>query len=294
MSKIKKQRCNLCDSTEYTIKYNIPRYGKNIRIVKCKKCNLIYQNPLPSTKDIVDMYDKDYFNGKGFDEGVNYYEGLKHKKSWDYISNSRMKNIEKFSNKGKILDIGCGMGDFLDIAKKRGWNTNGLELSKYSSNIAKKRFRLNVFCGTIDEAKYDSKEFDVITMIEVIEHLENPKNTLKECNRILKDSGILVIQTGDINSLYAKIKGEKWPYILLGHLHYFSKKTLVKMLNETGFEVIKVYNGDEITLKSKYNCFWKNKNLNLKNIHNYLKSLLIDFLRKIGIGGMTIYARKIY
>lgn len=292
MNKIKKQRCNLCNSVNYKLKYNIAYKDIIFKIAKCEKCGLVFQNPLPTDKQIKEMYDKDYFNGKGFDEGVNYYEGLKNKEAFDYIATSRIDNIEKFIKKGKILDIGCGMGDFLDVAKKKGWNTHGVELSEYSSKIAKEKFGLDIFQGKIEDKLFKQKGFDAIIMIEVIEHLDNPKETLKRCNKIMKKDGLIVIGTADIGSIYARIKGKNWSYILLGHLHYFSKKTLVKMLTESGFKVIKVYNGDEISLLAKTKSYWYKKDIGISTTLGYIKNVMIHYLRKIGIGGMAVYATK--
>jgi 2-polyprenyl-3-methyl-5-hydroxy-6-metoxy-1,4-benzoquinol methylase len=239
------------------------------------------------------MYDEGYFHGKGFDAGVNYVEGLKHKKAWENIQIDRIKTIEKYVNKGKLLDIGCGFGELLDKAKTCGWKSHGVELSEYSAKMARKNIGIKVFNGTLDDAKFPSGEFDAITMIEVIEHLEDPLSTLKECRRVLRKGGIIVMQTGNIDGLYARLKGKNWPYFLLGHLTYFSKRTLSMMLKKTGFTIEHIYNGDEISLNAISRMFWYGKDkAKFINYILYAKLCYIFIIRKCGAGGMTIYARK--
>lgn len=292
---MKEKNCNLCKSDQYSVMYRLNRMGFNLRIVKCKRCGFVYLNPKPTAVGIKKLYNEAYFKGEGFDKGVNYVENLKYKKGIDFINQDRLKNIEKFANKEKILDIGCGFGEFLDVAKKRGWDAYGIELSKFASDVAKKNFKLNVFKGTLEQAKYPAETFDVATMFEVIEHLTDPVHILKECNRILKKKGIIIIQTGNVESISAKLYGKRWPYFLAGHLHYFSKKTLSKMLEKADFKLIKVYNGDEISFKKFHALFWilhKNKQ-SITSWINYFKRMIFLFIRKLGFGGMTIYARKI-
>lgn len=284
-------KCNLCGSSNSKELYVIEKEGK-FRIVKCRKCGLVYQNPRPSKSEIHNMYNEDYFKGKGFDKSIDYYSGLKKKDAWNIVNRNRILNIEKYTKKGRILDIGCGLGDFLDVARLEGWKSYGVEVSKFSANFAKKRFKVNVFNGTLKKARFKTGFFNAITMIEVIEHLEDPLSELKECNRIMEKGGIIVIQTGNIDGLYAKISGSGWFYFLLGHLNYFSKKTIRKALEISKFKVLKIYNGDEISILAHSRCFWYYLNKNPYNFLKYCKFLTILIARKLGLGGMTVYAKK--
>ena len=136
-------------------------------------------------------------------------------------------------------------------------------------------------------------------MIETVEHLENPALGLKKCNTALRKGGILVIQTGNIKSLYAKITGRSWPYFLAGHLTYFSPNTLSKMLEKNGFKIEKIYFGDEIGIATKIRGFWSdNKLFSLKSWADFFKMFFMQTARQVhignmSVGGMVFYARKV-
>jgi len=289
---MKKIKCSLCGSSKYKLKYKITKNNFSFNIVRCLDCGMTYLNPQPSEADIKNMYNEDYFHGHGFDKGVDYVKGLDIKDLRDMLHEDRLRNIRRFVAGHNILDIGCGLGEFLDVAKKRDWNANGIELSEYSANIARKRFKLNIRIGVLEKTKYPKNFFDAITMVEVIEHLHSPMVTLRKCHQILNKEGVVVIQTGNIDSLYARLKGKNWPYYLAGHLNYFSKRTLTEMLEKCGFEVIAVYNGDEISLAVKSRSALMLRKKNYVNWNDYAKYIAIECIRKMGFGGMTIYARK--
>jgi 2-polyprenyl-3-methyl-5-hydroxy-6-metoxy-1,4-benzoquinol methylase len=289
-----KTRCNLCGSERFSTFHNIQKGSRKFTVTKCIKCGLVFLHPRPSEKEIAELYDESYFHGRGFDAGVNYVSGLKKREQWDIILNNRLSRIEQMADKGVILDIGCGLGELLNVAKDRGWCAQGVELSEFAFKMAKKTFGLKVFNGTFEQADFSGNSFDVITMIEVIEHLPDPMKTLKECHRVLKTNGIIIVQTGDVSSYYARISGNRWPYFLAGHLFYFSKKTIRKMLEKTGFEIIKIYRGDEISFRSKSSSFWSERSKkNIRNLAAFLRLIITDAIRKSGFGGMTVYAKKV-
>lgn len=122
-------------------------------------------------------------------------------------------------------------------------------------------------------------------MVEIIEHLPNPKQTLLKIHEVLKPDGILIIKTSNIESLYAKSKGKNWNYIVPGHLCYFSINTLSKMLASIGFQTI------DITKKLNIKDLIKNF-----GIQSYIMSLLLKlnqtYLANFLIRGMTFFVKK--
>lgn len=289
----KNPKCNLCGISINEKLHTINRFKKPFDIVKCKNCNLVFINPLPNDKEIEEMYGKDYYEGNA---DYNYHDERLERRYFTFLHKRRIENIEKATKKkGKILDIGSSFGLFVKTAERMGWDSYGVEISKHSAEYAKEELGLKIMNTTLEGAAFPKNYFDVIHMAELIEHLSDPKGVLKECNRILKKNGLLVIQTSDADSLYAKIMGKNWDWFLPGHLYYFSRKTISKLLNLTKFKIYRSYYGDEFSVKEKVAA--------LKKQHGRLplikltKLLIVQTPRylKFGsnaVGGMVIYAKK--
>ncbi|MCK4348652.1 MAG: class I SAM-dependent methyltransferase [Thermoplasmatales archaeon] len=276
--------CNLCKSDDTKLLF----IKSSFNIVQCRKCGLVYVNPRHNVKALKKVYTKGYYSGRDTPE---YAEYVSTKAYEDYIGREtelktmfrkRLKRIEKYKKGGRLLDIGCAVGFFLEVAKEDDWETFGVELSEYASNYARER-GLNIFTGDVTATKFPDEYFDVITLWAVISNLQNPYNNLIEAYRILKKKGLIAIQTGDINSIFAKLQGVNWRLLTPeGHLYYFSPKTLRKMLELTGFEIVKRTTHGDIT-----------QNERIKNLIGY-KYVNWFIVKKLGLGDiMTIYALKI-
>jgi len=148
---------------------------------------------------------------------------------------------------GIILDVGCGTGVFLDTLGTR-WNKFGVEPSSYGAEQAKVK-NIRVMKTDFLSANFNPETFDVVTLIDVIEHLKLPKENLEKAFAILKPGGYLVIETGDIGSLTAKLAGSRWTYFNPPeHISFFSKRTISSLLKQIGFiniEVSRVTHGIE-------------------------------------------------
>ena len=233
--------CNLCDSNS-TRKFMII---KGFNIVKCKKCGLTYVNPRLKERKLHEIYDKKYFSNQAFNGAKSPFYGYgRYLEDKDYIKdtfNKRLKIINKLSRRGRLLDVGCALGFFLELARDNGWDVQGLEISKHAYNYAKNMLKLPVVNKMLEKSRFKSNSFDVVTMFDVIEHLSDPKFTLKEIRRILKPNGLLVITTPDIGSITAKILWRNWEEVsrVREHIYFFSKNTLKKILESLNFEVLR-------------------------------------------------------
>ena len=232
--------------------YNI---GKaKFDLVKCENCSLVFVDPLPTKKQRKEMYSKDYFETnklsgtreKGYMEDKEYYE-----QDFKKI----LKIARKYKKGGKFLDIGCAAGYFLNLARKYGYDVYGVEISKFASSFAREKFKLNVFNGELEDAKFKDDYFDVVSAANVLEHVDDPEKFLKEIRRIIKKDGLLIIDVPSyVNSPYYKIakriswifKGEKEVQKMLKidedkmpyHLYEFSPRNLKKMLEKLGFKLL--------------------------------------------------------
>jgi len=139
----------------------------------------------------------------------------------------------------RLLDIGCHIGVFLEIAQEQGWEAWGVEPSAWAADQARAR-GLRVTTATLREARFPDQFFDIVTMWDVIEHLTNPLASLQEAHRVLAPGGIICIHTINIESPFARLVGHRWPWLMEMHLYYFSPQTLTHMLEKAGFQVIQM------------------------------------------------------
>lgn len=271
--------CNLCNSNDAKLLYiktDSLADRRDFNIVQCKKCGLVYVTPRHTLDALRKRYTKEYYSRWVYEDYIGMEKELK------TMFRGRLGRIEKYKKGRRLLDIGCAAGFFLEVAKENGWEAFGVELSEYASNYARER-GLNVFTGDLADTAFPDAYFDVVTMWAVIANLRDPHRNLIEAHRILKKDGLIVITTGNINSIFAKLQGVNWSILSPGgHLYYFSPKTLRKMLDITGFSIIKRSTQGSIT-----------QNERIKNMVGY-KYVNWFIVNKLRLGDtMTVYALKI-
>ena len=203
-------------------------YGEHYRIVQCKQCGLIYTDPRRRMGDVM----KDY-------EAVVDTRYLDEREGRILTFNRNILPLEKMipsHNGHRLLDVGTHVGVFVEVAQKRGWDAWGLELSRWAVEIGRKN-GLNMIQGTLHDAELDSASFDAVTMWDVIEHMADPIAEIREVARILKPGGLFCVHTMDIDSLFARLMGKRWPWLVEMHLYYFSPKTLAMIVEKAGLKV---------------------------------------------------------
>jgi len=225
-------RCNNCSRDNRQVLLSFKDKGEGEQVVKCN-CGLVYQNPRLSEEDLNKYYDSIYFS-----------ESEKDFTSWRKFPDDLQKNImdipnfRLFKDRGTFLDVGCGIGVSVAYMKEIGWDSRGIDISEYSTEIGRKEKGLNLITGDILEYRFRPDFFDAVYMRDVIEHLSKPRETLQEVHRIMSNGGLLVITTGNVDSIISKLRGQNWFYYQVDHIHYFSIKTISSMLNDVGFEII--------------------------------------------------------
>jgi ubiquinone/menaquinone biosynthesis C-methylase UbiE len=134
----------------------------------------------------------------------------------------------------RILDLGCSTGTFLDLFPD--WDVYGVEFRESTGRIAKQKHP-NVFIGDMKRVNFEKNYFDCITILDALDHSNDPYEVVKQCHRLLKSQGLIVIKVHNINCLLAKISGNKF-YAMLppAHLTYFNLKTLRMLLEQNNFE----------------------------------------------------------
>lgn len=199
---------------------------------RCKNCGLEFMHPQPEAAEIEALYDKNYYDSWGLDSQDFSTEQMK--KATFHV---KLDIIERYlPPAGRILDIGCATGFFLDAARQRGWDCFGVELSPYSSDIARKKIgQERIVTGRLEEAGFNDDFFDAVVMTDLIEHVADVRPFIDEVARILKPGGIVAITTPDPDCLSCRLMGKHWPHYKLEHLYYYSRKALGLLLEPTGF-----------------------------------------------------------
>ena len=252
-------KCNQCGADD--TKLHLAVSGFNI--VRCKRCNLTYVNPRLTEEKIFEIYNKNYFDGAGTNQ---YYANYLAERDWrSKEQDKELLNLMKYKEGGKLLEIGCAFGFFLEAAKKRGWAARGVEISEKAGTFAKNELKFDVFIGTFMDAPLPENTFDAIHMDGVIEHLPDPKANIQKCAKLLKKGGVIGMGTPNIASFGARTFGEGFRLLEPNaHLFYFAPATLGRMLTENGFEIIHVrypyFNTPYCSAKELKNlavCLWK-------------------------------------
>ena len=270
-----KWTCTICGNrvVKIIIK-NATAIGGIYDIYYCNQCMVGKTTPVIPPANLAKLYSKEGYRSE---TGKRFHGPIE---KLIYIWRlQRKERIEKHVGKGKILDIGCGRGLFLDIMRTHGWTVTGVEFGQEAVEYASCAYGIDVIEETRMRSKLPDEEFDVITMNHVLEHVYNPLETIHECARTLKNGGLLVISVPNILSLQASFGNRGWfhldpPY----HLHHFSEQGLTKLLEKHSFSIRKVRRFDW-----EYNLFgWLQTLLNRTGIRKNLfyDSLKMKILRK--------------
>lgn len=202
---------------------------------RCPRCGFLFVHPLPESS--LDIYTEDYFAGAS--GGHGYVEYDRDKQAMIPSFERYLDLIEKaYGKKGRMLDIGAATGFFLDLARKRGWESVGVEPSDHAASLGRGK-GIDVRTGTLDTFEAPDHSFDVITLWDVIEHVPDPRETLRQARRLLRPGGIIAINTPDADSLWARVMGMQWHLVVPPeHLHLFGTRSLHRMLAETEFDCL--------------------------------------------------------
>ncbi len=239
-------RCNLCGADDYRV--HIPStlqrheredwnayactnggYGYHGPIVACKQCGFVYANPRPQSTEVLDIY-----------EAVQDPLYVEEREGRVLTFEHHLRPLERVTGLAqgrRLLDVGAHTGVFVDIATRHGWDAWGVEPSTWAVEQARTQ-GLQMHLGTLENAAFPADHFSVVTMWDVIEHVPDPLATLQAAWRALEPGGMLVVHTMDIDSLFSRLMGKRWPWYMEMHLFYFSRHTLAALLEKAGFRVL--------------------------------------------------------
>jgi 2-polyprenyl-3-methyl-5-hydroxy-6-metoxy-1,4-benzoquinol methylase len=237
--------CNLCNSTEYRVVYPAVEPSTTDvvvefrssgdeplrdRLVACTNCGLQFVSPRLHRDVILAGY------REGSDE-IFVSQAAARERTFERA----LAFIERLvPERGRLLDVGTAAGSFLHVAAGRGWTVAGCEPNRWLCDWGKKTYGLTIQPGTLIDQRHPDRAFDVVTVWDVLEHDSDPQTLLRECCRILKPGGLIVVNCPDIGSWIARVMGRRWLMLVSTHLYYFTRQTLRELLQKTGFEVMQM------------------------------------------------------
>jgi len=238
------ERCNVCDSSTLEIVDPV------CNIAQCSGCGYVFDNPRPTLEELVNFYSRPSQYDSWLEELAIRQE------AWE----RRLSKMKATRKPGSLLDIGTGIAQFLATARSSYREVYGTEVSSVAIRIAKEKYNMDIFQGTLEDIDWQGKVFDNISLFHVLEHVHNPKAVLQMCRSLLAADGVLVIAVpNEVSSLRARAR--TWmmnaglkkrrglgrfglPLVSLGaengevHLSHFTPQVLDRLLRNTGFSVL--------------------------------------------------------
>lgn len=218
---------------------------REYRFSRCDACATLACVEAPEADGPPPFYDgQAYFENPDFGApSTGGYHGYK-----DYMADQAyiegkfagvLDHVARLRPVGALLDVGCGPGFLLNVAREHGWSTTGLDLNPWAAGYARDQLGLDVRAATIDEAGLDTASFDAVTLMDLIEHTGDPEAIIAEVSRVLRPGGVLAIITPDAGSPVSRALGTRWPELQRApeHLVLFSARGLTTMLERHGFRV---------------------------------------------------------
>jgi 2-polyprenyl-3-methyl-5-hydroxy-6-metoxy-1,4-benzoquinol methylase len=167
----------------------------------------------------------------------------------DQVHERRADDVQRHIPGGRLLDVGCASGEFLEVAAARGFTVEGLEPDPGTSAQARER-GLSVRRATLEDAGYEPASFDAVTLWHVIEHMGSPRQCLTAVRRLLRPGGVVAIETPAVDTVWFSLLRSRWRQLIPDHYYFFSRATIAELLRAAGFEPVEVHKvGKPVSLR---------------------------------------------
>ncbi len=263
--------CDLCgaDDAEPLLeeKDRLHHIEGTFTLVRCRQCGLMYLNPRPTPEEMVRYYPQEYMP---YTPACDHPSPLlRLDRRYGQVKRRRAV-IARAGKPGRILDVGCAAGLFLDEMRRAGWESYGVEINEQAARYGQERLGLNISVGTLREAAFPDRFFNVVTLWNVLEHLHRPQETLTEIARITRPDGWLIVTIPNPDSIEARLFGPCW----LGwdaprHLYIYTQETLGRALERAGFTPVEVasFTGRHSVLALSMDCWLEERWGNGRLVH---------------------------
>ena len=239
--------CPVCSSPEGSVHLAAPdRFSEDLAasftLQKCARCGLVFLNPRPPESESWRFYQHEEYLPFASAQGSGSLRERVYKSVRRINLRWKRRLIERYwrggsaKGAGRLLDVGCGTGEFLATLRQGGWQVEGLERDEKASAWAREKLGMRVVTGDVSVLPPDAGPFDVVTMWHVLEHLYDPAGALRRLHSLLADDGFLLIAVPNIGGMDARVYGADW--IALDtprHVNHFAPSSLTRLLSATGF-----------------------------------------------------------
>jgi ubiquinone/menaquinone biosynthesis C-methylase UbiE len=223
--------CPICGAGRIAEHHRLARFG----VAACVTCGVQFLTPQPSDADLASIYTSQYFFALDGDDHQRQHARLK-----QASAERTLRLLPTAPSGGRLLDVGCGTGDFLIAAAARTYEVTGIEFSESSAATAAARVHGMIVHGSLEGAALPDASFDVVATSDVIEHVRDPLSFARELRRVLKPSGVAVVSTPSTDSWSARLLGRRWMEYKVEHLFYFNRPSLERALLAAGFEHVAI------------------------------------------------------
>jgi len=246
-------KCIFCGSNSKKIIANKVRDSSKNKVIQCKKCNQIQLNPIPSRVE-----DEIFYDNNLQEKNQNHSSSLQeHRKKSFNDTKRRVELVSKLCKKNdRVLEIGSGYGFFLEEMRKLGFDIIGIEVSKERRKISKRVTKSKILNINLMDENLNIKKFDVIIFFHVLEHISDSISFLKNLKKILNKNGKVIIEVPNYNDFQIELNVayKEW-HFQRAHIHYFTPKTLKKILQKSGFKNIRIVGVHRYGIGNMFN--WK-------------------------------------
>lgn len=235
--------CPVCGSKEWTKRYRIDAWT----VEECRVCGFARIDPMPARKSRAECYSEEKVVGRNikqknflqkFSRFLKRLFGKAAKRDKSAIFHNKLRR--HLAPKSKVLDIGCGDGSFISRAKDL-FDCTGIEISEYLASLAEKRPGTKIITGNFLNTELNKEEYGAVTLISLLEHLDDPLQAMKKCFGFLRPGGVLLMKTVNYNCLNRRIRKGLWTgFRPPDHVVYFNPSNLESLLKKTGFKKIKI------------------------------------------------------
>jgi 2-polyprenyl-3-methyl-5-hydroxy-6-metoxy-1,4-benzoquinol methylase len=210
-------------------------YGQTAALSQCQACQFVFADPVPH-RDLLDLY-------RGMEDQPYQQSSVPRRAQMrallDVLSNSR-------PHARTLMDIGAGTGLLVAEARSRGLDAQGIEPSRWCVATAAAMNHVDLLCGTSQEWRHQLGRYDIVTLVDVIEHTTDPLGMLRDAAALLVPGGALLIVTPDIGSVAARLMGRWWWHHRVAHVGYFNRPSMRRALQEA-----------QLTLESDTTATWR-------------------------------------